>query len=152
MFCEKILRFFTIINELSHSLQNKLIWICFHGSQHTSSDVIPYWTYVSKTDIDWSLLGDLLGNLSTWTCGDIVSLFSFPILAGWSWHLPCGTSQIPDGVQICAAYCIWHILNLGFCMRMLHDPTSSNFYTAVRQGSYWLLRWLQYSFQHWNIC
>ena len=108
-FCEKILRFFTIIIELSCSLQNELIWICFHGSQCTSSDAIPYWICVSKMDIGWSLLGGLLDNLSTWTCEGIVLLFLFPILAGWFWHLSCSTSQIPDGVQICVAYCIWCI-------------------------------------------
>ena len=80
MFCKKILRFFTIIVELSRSLQNKSIWICFHGSQHTSSDAIPYWTCVSKTDIDWSLLGGLLSNSNTWTCRGIVLFFLFPIL------------------------------------------------------------------------
>jgi len=150
-FCEKILRFFTIIVELSRSLQNKSIWICFHGSQHTSSDAIPYWTCVSKMNIGWSPLGGLLGNSSTWMCGGMVPLFLFPILVGWSWHSPCSTSQIPDGVQICVAHCIWRIWNLGLCMRMLHDPTSNNFCTMVCQSSCWLPEWLWYSFWHWNI-
>ena len=64
-FCKKILRFLIIIDEKCRSHQNKLILICFHRSQHTSSDAILYWTGVSKTDTDWSLLGSLHDNSST---------------------------------------------------------------------------------------
>ena len=145
-FCKKILRFFTIIVKLSHFLQNESIWICFHGSQHTSSVAIPYWTYVSRTDIGWSLLDDLLDNLSIWMSEGMVPLFLFPILEGWSCRSPYNTIQIPDGVQICEDHCIWRILILGFCMRMLHDPTSNNFCTVVHQSSCWLSKWLWYNF------
>ena len=85
-FCEKILRFFTIINEYCCSLQSGLIWICSHGSQRTSSDAIPYWTCDIKMDIGWSLLDSLYDSLDTWMSGGMVLLFLFPILAGWSWH------------------------------------------------------------------
>jgi len=151
-FCEKILRFFTIIVELSHSLQNKSIWIYFHGLQRTSSIAIPYWTCVSRTDIGWSLLDDLLGNSSIWISEDMDPLFSFPILEGWSCCLLYSTIQILDGVQIYEDHCIWRILILGFCMRMLCDPTSNNFCTMVYQGLCWLPEWLRYNFWHWNIC
>jgi len=97
-FCEKILKFFTIIVELSRSLQNESIWIYFHGSQHTSSVVIPYWTCISRMDIGWSLLDDLLSNSSIWMSESMVPLFSFPILEDWSCHSPCNTIQIPNGV------------------------------------------------------
>jgi len=90
-FYEKILRFFTIIVELSRSLQNKSIWICFHRSQHISSVAISYWTCVSRMDIGWSPLDDLLGNLSIWTNKGMVPLFSFPILEGWSCRSPYNT-------------------------------------------------------------
>ena len=137
-FCEKILSFFTIIVELSCFLQNESIWICFHGSQCTSSGAIPYWICVSKTDIDWSLLGDLLGNSNIWMSKGMVPLFLFPILEGWSCGLPCNTSQNPYGIQICAACCTWCTLILGLCTKMSYDPTSNNFCTEVCWGSCWL--------------
>ena len=81
-FCEKILRFLIIIDEKCYSLQNELILICFHGSQCTSSDAIPYWICASKTDTDWSLLGGLCNNSSIWMSGGMVLLSWFPALVG----------------------------------------------------------------------
>ena len=41
-FCKKILRFFTIIVELVHFLQNESSWICFHESHRISCGATPY--------------------------------------------------------------------------------------------------------------
>jgi len=64
-FCERIFRFFIIILEVRRSHQNKSTWICFHRSQRIFFVAILCWTCVSRMDIGWSLLGDLLNSLST---------------------------------------------------------------------------------------
>ena len=96
-FCEKILRFFTIIIEVSRSPKNKSTWTCFHGSQCTSFIATPYWICVSRMDIDWNQLGDLLGSLNTWMSEDIALLSLFQVAEGWTFCLPCNTTQIHDG-------------------------------------------------------
>ena len=92
MFCEKILRFFTIIVKLGCFLYNELNWICFHRSLHISCDATPYWTCTSKMDKDWNPLGDPLSSSSTWKSGGIVPLSLFLILAGSFWCLLCSTN------------------------------------------------------------
>ena len=49
----------------------------FHRSQCTFCCTIHSWTYISKTDIDWSLPGDCLNSWNTWMCADTVCLFLF---------------------------------------------------------------------------
>ena len=72
MFCEKTLRFFTIIDWTCRSLQNEAISTCFHRFQHTFWCAIPYWSDVSKMGSCWSWLGGLLCSLNTWMSGGMV--------------------------------------------------------------------------------
>ena len=65
-FCENILSLRIIIDWMNRLLQNRVIVICFHGSQHISWCAIPYWISASRMDKHWSQLGDLLCNWSTW--------------------------------------------------------------------------------------
>ena len=116
-FCKKILRFFTIIVKVCCFPKNELTWICFYRSQHTSFVAILYWICVSRMDIDWNQLGDPLSNLNTWMNEDTAPLSLFPVIEGWFFHWPCNTIWIHGGSQTCGDYCIWHIWNLGFCMK-----------------------------------
>ena len=150
-FCERILRFFTIIVEVHHSPQNGSTWICYYGSQHIFFVTTPYYTYVSKTDIGWNLLSNLLDSLSIWMNEDMVLLSLFPTLEGWSCHSPCNTTQICDGFQTCGDHCIWHILILEFYTRKLCGPISNNSCIEEHLDSCLLLKLSQYIFRHWNI-
>ena len=81
-FCENTLRFCTIIVEVHHFLKNKLTWSCFHGSQHISFVVTPYWIYVSRMDTNWNQLSDHLDSLSIWMYEGMVPLSSFQVGVG----------------------------------------------------------------------
>jgi len=66
MFWEKIFKFRTIIEGLSHSLGSGWIEICLHESLHIFWRAIPYWSNISKRGMSSNRPGDPLCSWSTW--------------------------------------------------------------------------------------
>jgi len=117
--------FFKIMLEYYLQL-SKLRTFCFHEVLVVPCCAIHNWSGASRRDTDWSLPGDYLGSSCTWRSVSMV-LFSLSlILEDLFSHLPCSTKLTVNGVQICGDYYTWGILPLGFYMRRLHVPISSN--------------------------
>ena len=134
-FWEKIFKMSWIIMRY-HSWQSKLILSYFHGSQYTFCSAIHSWTYVSKTDIDWSSPGDCLDSWNTWMCANMVCLFLFQGMVSLFFCWLCSTNQIDNDFLFYVGCYIWHIWILEFYKKTWNVCISSNFYIVEHQGSY----------------
>ena len=110
-FCEKNLRFFTIIFCCCPQL-SKLICSCYHGVLDISWSATSYWSGISRIDKCWNWPDDCPYNLSIWSCRDMVHPVFFQVKGDQFWNLLCNTKQSVYSIWFCVACYIWHISNL----------------------------------------